>query len=263
MFQHAKALILFVILAALSACSSVPKKTLVGPVEPVARSAAYNPANLRPYEVRGVTYRPKVPDKGDTQEGLASWYGPGFHSGRTANGEPYDMNGFSAAHKTLPLPSVAEITNLENGRTIRVRINDRGPFVSGRIIDLSKGAAQTLGVTGLSKIKLKFLGPAEPRTGRRADGDASPPVLSTVDPVPAAGDEDTLFRVQIGAFKVWENATRAQAALQGAQLEPGDQVFLVYLGPVKGAAAAEYERQRAVAAGFNDALIRKAPFVGN
>jgi rare lipoprotein A len=260
MLHKTRAFIVLLGIMALSACGSVPKKP-VGANEPVAKIAAYNKANLRPYSVRGVTYYPKTPDKGDTQTGLASWYGPGFHAARTANGEYFDMNGFSAAHKTLPLPSVAEITNLENGRTIRVRINDRGPFVDGRIIDLSKGAAQTLGVTGLSRIKLKFLGPAVPVTGgKRADEDDAAPIYAApTNP----GDEDALFRVQIGAFKIWENATRAQAALDGAQLEPGDQVFIVYLGPVRGASAAEYERQRAVAAGFNDALVRKAPFIGN
>ena len=82
---------------------------------------------------------------GYRQQGVASWYGPGFHGKKTANGETYDMYAMTAAHKTLPLPSYARVTNLTNGRSVVVRINDRGPFVDGRIIDLSAGAAKKLG----------------------------------------------------------------------------------------------------------------------
>ena len=80
------------------------------------------------------------------ETGIASWYGPGFHGNRTANGEIYDMNGISAAHKTLPFGTIVRVVDLETGRSIVVRINDRGPFIEGRIIDLSKGAAEKLGM---------------------------------------------------------------------------------------------------------------------
>jgi rare lipoprotein A len=80
------------------------------------------------------------------ETGIASWYGPGFHGNLTANGEVYDMNGISAAHKTLPFGTIVRVVDLETGRSIVVRINDRGPFVEGRIIDLSKGAAEKLGI---------------------------------------------------------------------------------------------------------------------
>lgn len=98
----------------------------------------------KPYEVNGVWYYPKV-DYAYDQTGTASWYGPGFDGRATADGEVYDMNGLTAAHKTLPLPSVVTVTNLQNGRELRLRVNDRGPFVGDRLIDVSRRAAQLLG----------------------------------------------------------------------------------------------------------------------
>jgi len=91
--------------------------------------------------------------------GIASWYGPGFDGRRTANGEVYDMNGISAAHKTLPFGTIVRVVDLETGRSVVVRINDRGPFIKGRIIDLSKGAAEALGIVGkgIAKVGLRIL----------------------------------------------------------------------------------------------------------
>jgi rare lipoprotein A len=100
-----------------------------------------------PYQVNGVWYTPVV-DYGYDETGIASWYGADFHGKLTANGETYDMNEVTAAHKTLPMPSLARVTNLENGRSLIVRVNDRGPFVAGRIIDLSRRSAQLLGLEG-------------------------------------------------------------------------------------------------------------------
>lgn len=98
----------------------------------------------KPYQVAGVWYYPREqPDYDET--GIASWYGPGFHGKDTANGEPYDQNDLTAAHQTLPMPVKVRVTNLENGRSIIVRINDRGPFVNGRILDVSRRTAQLLG----------------------------------------------------------------------------------------------------------------------
>lgn len=101
----------------------------------------------KPYQVLGRWYEPRD-DRDYSETGLASWYGPGFHALSTANGEVYDQDGLSAAHKTLPLPSYVEVENLDNGRRLTVRVNDRGPFVDGRILDLSRRAAQLLGVDG-------------------------------------------------------------------------------------------------------------------
>lgn len=100
-----------------------------------------------PYQINGVWYYPKV-DYSYEEDGTASWYGPGFDQKVTANGEIYDMNQLSAAHKTLPLPSVVEVTNRQNGRSLQLRVNDRGPYVGDRIIDLSRRAAQLLGFEG-------------------------------------------------------------------------------------------------------------------
>lgn len=102
---------------------------------------------VAPYEVNGTWYYPKV-DYGYDETGSASWYGPGFDGHATADGEIYDMNQLTAAHKTLPLPSVVEVSNLQNGRALRLRVNDRGPFVGDRLIDVSRRAAQLLGFAG-------------------------------------------------------------------------------------------------------------------
>lgn len=112
----------------------------------------------KPYKVNGVWYFPKEDYQYD-EVGIASWYGPGFHMKNTANGEVFDMNLVSAAHKTLPLPSVAKVTNMENGRSITVRVNDRGPFVNDRIIDLSRKAAELLGIlgNGTAKVRVQLL----------------------------------------------------------------------------------------------------------
>ncbi|HYI68990.1 MAG TPA: septal ring lytic transglycosylase RlpA family protein [Skermanella sp.] len=107
-----------------------------------------------PYQVKGVWYYPKE-DFGYDETGIASWYGPGFHAETTANGETFDQNELTGAHKTLPLPSLVRVTNLENGRSIIVRINDRGPFVPGRIVDLSRRSAQLLGFEGQGSAKVR------------------------------------------------------------------------------------------------------------
>jgi rare lipoprotein A len=111
-----------------------------------------------PYQVAGVWYYPAV-DYNYDQTGIASWYGPGFVGHQTANGEEYDQNAMTAAHKTLPMPTLVRVTNLENGRQIQVRINDRGPFVNDRIIDLSRRSAQLLGIEqpGTAKVRVQVM----------------------------------------------------------------------------------------------------------
>ena len=116
----------------------------------------------QPYQVQGRWYYPRDDTHYDAV-GMASWYGPGFHGLTTANGEPYDMNGMTAAHKTLPLPSYVEVTNISNGQKQIVRVNDRGPFVDGRVIDLSRQAAAVLGVQrmGVAKVRVRRVYPPE------------------------------------------------------------------------------------------------------
>ena len=119
----------------------------------------------KPYSVRGRTYVP-AEDPSYRADGIASWYGPDFHGGLTANGERYDMNGISAAHPTMPLPSYARVTNLDNGRSIIVRVNNRGPFVRNRLVDLSVGAARALDFYhhGTARVRVEYVGRA-PREG--------------------------------------------------------------------------------------------------
>jgi rare lipoprotein A len=111
-----------------------------------------------PYQIKGIWYYPAV-DYGYNKTGIASWYGPGFHGKLTANGETYDQNAMTAAHKTLPLPSIVQVTNLENGRSIKVTVNDRGPYAFGRIIDMSRRGAQLLGFhrKGIARVRVQVL----------------------------------------------------------------------------------------------------------
>ena len=115
----------------------------------------------RPYYIGGKRYTPRH-DPNYARTGIASWYGKDFHGRLTANGEVYDMYALSAAHPTLPLPSMVEVTNTRNGRRVVVRVNDRGPFAHGRIIDLSHRAAQVLGLVrrGTGEVHVRYLGPA-------------------------------------------------------------------------------------------------------
>jgi rare lipoprotein A len=146
--------------ASLAACATVqPKYATRG-----GSAAAPAPGGYKvgqPYQVAGIWYVPKEQPNYD-ETGIASWYGDAFQMKPTANGETFDMNQFSAAHTTLPLPSIVEVTNLDNGKTLRVRVNDRGPFVDNRIIDLSRAAAQELGYDrkGLARVRVKYIGPA-------------------------------------------------------------------------------------------------------
>lgn len=148
-------LVLSLSLLALGACASSPK-TRVG----TAAAPAPGVKVGKPYQVFGKTYVPHD-DRSYDEHGIASWYGPTFHSKPTANGEIYNQDDLTAAHKTLPMPSWVEVTNKDNGRKLVVRVNDRGPFVDGRIIDLSRRSAQLLGVdrAGLARVRVKRVYP--------------------------------------------------------------------------------------------------------
>jgi rare lipoprotein A len=141
------------------------------------------------YEVNGIWYYPTT-DLDYEETGIASWYGPGFNMQYTANGEVFDQNEVSAAHKTLPLPSIAQVTNLDNGRSIQVRINDRGPFVGTRIIDMSRRAAQLLGFEqqGTAKVKVRVLVPEtiQAQSLARMNGSSGVPESAEIAPAPPA-----------------------------------------------------------------------------
>lgn len=116
----------------------------------------------RPYQVNGVWYYP-AEDPGYDRVGMASWYGHAFHGRRTANGEVFNKHRMTAAHPTLPMPVLVRVTNLNNGRSLVLRVNDRGPFVAGRIIDVSQGAAEALGFrqAGVARVRVQFVGRAD------------------------------------------------------------------------------------------------------
>lgn len=156
----------------------------------------------KPYKINGVTYYPMESADGYSEEGIASWYGPGFHGKLTANGERYNQKAMTAAHKTLPLPTLVKVDNLENGKSVIVRVNDRGPYSKGRIIDLTEVAARRLGMIdkGTARVRVSVLS-EDPDCyishGERVNIDR--------------GD----FAVQIGAFSVADNAERLAAKYGG------------------------------------------------
>jgi len=210
---------------------------------------------FRPYKVMGKLYQPLYDAKDFVQVGKASWYGKKFHGRKTANGEIYDMYAISAAHKTLPIGTYVRVHNLLNNKKIVVRINDRGPFVRGRIIDLSYAAAKKIGIvkSGTAKVKIVALGVAgesEPKTDRRR----------TYVPVNYyAGN----FTFQVGAFCDRQNAERFREKLaqqyKNAHIttyDGGDAIYYrVRLGKCSSLEqAAEYEKYLNDK-GFNDAFI--------
>ena len=199
-----------------------------------------------PYEVAGVWFFPQEDPRYD-KTGIASWYGPQFHRRMTSNGEWFDMNYLSAAHTTLPLPSYVKVTSLENGREIVVRVNDRGPFVDSRLIDLSRKSADALGFTnrGMAPVRVQYIGPAPlddkgshlaamnkelmrgtplPQMIAAASGSAGPPVAVAslqsepswrpADPQLARPASSSYF-IQVGAFANFDNAERARFNLAG------------------------------------------------
>ena len=142
-----------------------------------------------PYQIKNVWYYPKI-DYEYNETGIASWYGPNFHQKLTANGEIFDQNAITAAHRTLPMPSIVRVTNLENGRSLIVRINDRGPFAHGRIIDLSRRSAQLLGFArkGTAKTRVQILAAESKAIAQRAKGGytaAIPPIANNAPTPPA------------------------------------------------------------------------------
>ena len=225
----------------------------------------------RPYTVFGRSYAPVVNDEPMRERGLASWYGRKFHGQKTSTGEVYDMFAMTAAHKTLPIPSFARVTNLKSGASVVVRVNDRGPFHEGRVIDLSYAAAMKLGIAGpgsgpveVERVFARDAGtivaaaprpPATPAISATPPS-ASPPAVATVvtplraePPVPRpAGIETPLvatasggFILQLGAFSSVDNAESFRAhvtrelpwLLEPVQVAPAGGLHRVRLGPYK------------------------------
>jgi len=194
-------LCLVAILFFFTSCTSVTPR-------PRAGTKASQPKQSKPYQIDGVWYYPRTDADGFRQSGLASWYGDPFHGRKTANGETYNMHGISAAHKTLPFNTVVNVRNLDNGRDIRVRINDRGPFVRNRVIDLSYGAARQIGLVGPGTARVELIA-----LGAVTDANESVTAKRTYTPVDYNLGK---FTFQVGAFRDRSNAERLKLKLGSA-----------------------------------------------
>jgi rare lipoprotein A len=240
------------------AVQSVPD--MVPRVEPRSRNG--NPPF---YDVFGKRYYVLSSSVGYVERGVASWYGPGFHQVRTSTGEPYDMYAMTAAHKTLPLPAYVRVTNLQNGRSVVVRVNDRGPFVDNRIIDLSYTAASKLDMlrNGTAMVEVRSVEPATAIAPAVVAADAAPDASSDRSDAPPAIIGKALF-IQAGAFSDPSNAARLAEKLRGGGYGnvfvrddqiAGRRLYRVRIGPVPDVA----EFDRIVAAlehvGVNDAHL--------
>lgn len=246
-----------------------------------------------PYQVFGVWYYP-AEDRDYDEAGIASWYGREFHGRRTANGAIFDMNELSAAHRTLPMPSLVRVTNLTNGRSLVLTVNDRGPFARGRIIDVSRRAAQLLGFfqEGTTKVRVQAVRarPGEPliieadndpaRNGATTADAVIPPAVparaTVAEPTPApaliaaaatapsgtSGGSISAIYVQAGAFADPDNARRLSAELarfgtartMHAKIDDR-MIYRVRLGPLATAQDADSLRSRMIAAGYQDARL--------
>ncbi len=268
-----------VLIAALvaSGCGSAPKKSggyylddgpggsppvdLDRVPDAVPRDVPINQANTRPYTALGRSYRPFTSHQPYRARGLASWYGKRYHGQQTANGETYNMYSMSAAHTLLPLPSFARVTNLSNGRTVIVRVNDRGPFHDERIIDVSYAAAYKLGFVndGSAMVEVEAIVPGDPVP-------APAPIVAATQPPPRAGSLETgesgIF-IQLGAFSSRENAMafaqrmRADVAWMGdsIHLYKSANLYKVHAGPYSSREAADRDASRVYRA------LGIAPFV--
>ena len=258
-----------VLLSLLAACAGGARPD-VGRMPVVTDPAPIVSGTMRPYQVRGRWYRPEEQPHYD-ETGTASWYGDQFNGRPTATGERFDMHALTAAHKTLPLPGLVEVTNLGNGRRIVVRVNDRGPFVEGRIIDLSRGSAEALGMlsAGVGQVRVRYLGRA-PRTGggttlqyaeaRPAPAPVPAPVVAQPQDAAYGGEA---WWIQAGAFSDRRAARRVadrlgdRATVDVASAGDG-ALFRVLVGPWPDPNAAEQARQAVIARGYADALLISA-----
>jgi len=230
-----------------------------------AKSRGGNP---RSYQVFGKTYYVLDSNQGFVERGIASWYGTKFHGNKTSNGETYDMYAMTAAHKSLPIPSYVEVKNLDNGKTIVVRVNDRGPFHQGRIIDLSYAAAAKLGTlkNGTSQVEIRTINPTN-----RPEKTIIHPTLSRPQTLTPAITLKTLTKkstyIQLGAFKTLQNANRLKQQLSDelaissniiTLAKNSDTLYLVHAGPYVDVSKAEPARLKIQQLGIlNSHYIRR------
>jgi rare lipoprotein A len=231
------------------------------PPEPAPPYVTHPPAGKmlrtqRPYQINNIWYYPIPSAQGFVEEGMASWYGTDFHGKPTSCGEPYDMWAMTAAHKILPLGTHVKVTHRQTGKSVIVRVNDRGPFVAGRVIDLSCRAAQELGSwkPGLAPVRVEAVQVASQELIGRD-------TYWKVDPVPAFRYGS--FTIQIGAFKEQQNAYRLKERMtQGyreIQVSPtsyaGNFFYRVQVGQFRDLMIAQQEMGRLKQQGFGDAFV--------
>lgn len=261
--------VLAVIVLLLGACSSAPKITqrdgvsqhLPPPTDIASipnatpkKEPLSNYGNPESYVVFGKRYHTLKDGRGYNERGIASWYGSKFHGRRTSSGEPYDMYAMTAAHKSLPLPSYAQITNLRNNRSIVVKVNDRGPFHDNRLIDLSYTASWKLGIIGegTGLVEVSAIDPAVPK----------PPVTPapTITEPPSPRGLPELF-LQVGAFGSPNNADRLKQRIEEQlqvsvliekTMSSADTVFRVQVGPIASVELADHLTQRLDRMGINN-----------
>ncbi len=231
----------------------------------------------QPYRINGSWYYP-AEDYAYVETGIASWYGAEFNGRRTANGEAFDMNRVSAAHRTLPLPSMVKVTNMENGRSLAIRVNDRGPFTRGRIIDVSRRAAELLGFrnAGTARVRVEILATESKQLKQAAlQGVSADHQLASLRP-PAGGQGTingteqvsvqrpvaTRLYVQVGAFTRPENAARLQSELSGfgashvhAVEVDGRRFYRVRVGPIETVGNADWVLGQVIQAGYPQAQL--------
>ena len=197
--------------------------------------------NRSPYTVLGHVYRVLPHSDGYVERGVASWYGEKFNGRGTSSGEIYDICSFTAAHKTLPLPSFVRVTNLDNGRSLIVRVNDRGPFQKGRLIDLSYAAAVRLGVdrTGTARVEVRAMDVTDAAAAAAAEVAATAP--SSASPSPESHPGSGRRLLQVGSFANKDNAKRLAERLKDADIDDvdvdhtevaGRDLWRVQVGPV-------------------------------
>lgn len=229
----------------------------------------------KPYRVGGRWYHPEH-DPDYDKVGVASWYGRQFHGRQTANGERFNMNALTAAHPTLPMPSLVRVTNLENGRSIKLRINDRGPFAKGRIIDVSRRAAQLLGFEkqGVARVRVQVIGEDGRPGGRQRAAERPPPreVMAGDAPGPVARPPEvetarlpasrSWVYIQVGAFQEFERARQLSLDLKDLgtfSIQPieatGARIYRLRLGPYATREEAQIHLDRLRARGFPEARI--------
>jgi rare lipoprotein A len=250
----------------LASCSSTtPKVTsdhapakprdISGVTDAVPRAEPYSRyGNPESYVVFGKRYYTKKDSKGYQEQGIASWYGSKFHGRRTSSGEVYDMYQMTAAHKSLPLPTYARVTNLRNGRSIIVKINDRGPFHNNRIIDLSYVAAARLGIleNGTGLVEVEAIDTSVPLPARTQVA-SKPPV-----------NENAVMYLQVGAFSQRDNADRMRSRLQTANVgtiqvvegrSDSGPLYRVRVGPLASVNEADRIANTLVSQGISDTRV--------